>query len=207
MQIVGLECINLLVETGKAPLTNRRNGSVKGMAVRMTGTHCGERLRNCGATNHLEIMCHRKKKNPQAGVVTLIKTTEASHGFNGFLGLCEGHPLLETIPKDECTVEKCREEKKEGDKASEESSKSSNGEDDSFSFATLQAAEHPEMTMKDFLAAWDKRTPKPSVVTISSPSVRSDITSSTSPGALSSAVRKTKIACSVVNHFLLTCGI
>jgi hypothetical protein len=41
---------------------------------------------------HNEVIYERNLKRPHAGVVEVVKVTVATHGFDGFLGICAGHP-------------------------------------------------------------------------------------------------------------------
>ena len=187
MAIAGLKCVNVLVEDGgKAPKQRRKHGSIRGLCVRMSQTHFGDRLRKVGMVHHKEVLHNRFKKKPKDGVVTLIEANVADHGFKGWLGLCEGHPDLDKMDPSKFTVEKCRKEKENESSNSSASQSSTSGQSaqptnaappgDFMAFAS--ARQH--MVMKDVMAEWQKAgVPKPPVVTvatIASPSVYSEIT-------------------------------
>ena len=83
-------------------------------------THVNFTYRDNGKKYWKEIPYSRKLSRPQEGVVKVVKVTIASHGFDGYLGLCVGHTaLLDTTviaPKvDETTlIDFLRKQKEEG---------------------------------------------------------------------------------------------
>lgn len=56
-------------------------------------------FRQIGKEKYKEIIYQRELKvaKPGHGVQKIIKCTVESHGFDGFLGLCEGHSMLSQI--------------------------------------------------------------------------------------------------------------
>ena len=50
------------------------------------------RCRNIGQSYHKEIIYQRKLVKPMEGVVNVVKVTRSTHGYDGFLGYCVGHP-------------------------------------------------------------------------------------------------------------------
>ena len=55
-----------------------------------------------------EILYVRELKAPQKGVVKVVKVAVETHGYEGYVGLCEGHPdlLVDTTEKNEAEPEK-----------------------------------------------------------------------------------------------------
>jgi hypothetical protein len=100
--------------------------------------------REIGVVVHNEL-CYNKKLKPEdlrKGVVRTKKVTVASHGFDGSLGLCVGHPLLTQM-----AIE------------AEKAQPVSTFED----FAKQKAAEAggATMTLQQLLEEWNETNPKP----------------------------------------------
>ena len=75
---------------------NRRGGCISKIGTRVKQTHFIDKIRDAGRKEKKEIIYERwlSKKQPQDGVAKVIKTTTESHGFNGYIGLVNGHPDL-----------------------------------------------------------------------------------------------------------------
>jgi hypothetical protein len=121
--------------------------------------------REIGVIVHHEL-CYNKNLKPEdlrRGVVRTEKVTVASHGFDGFLGLCVGHPLLTQM-----AIE------------AEKAQPVSTFED----FANQKVAEAggATMTLQQLLEEWNENNPKPkevSVATNDNNSCTSSITTTT----------------------------
>ena len=53
--------------------------------------------RTIGLEVHREVVYHRYMSKPMKGVVRVIKVAEKDFGYDGYLGLGVGHPLLLTM--------------------------------------------------------------------------------------------------------------
>ena len=60
----------------------------------MKQTYIIDPIRSTGRDAHLEVIYNRSLKSPMRGVVSVIKVTVQSHGFDGYLGRCANHPGL-----------------------------------------------------------------------------------------------------------------
>ena len=91
---------NALV-SGEVVKTRRLYGSIRKMFVRMKQTLFVDVFRHTGLDRYQEVVYKRYLKKPMDGVATVVKVTEASHGYDGFLGLGMSHPSLlntQTLP-------------------------------------------------------------------------------------------------------------
>jgi hypothetical protein len=84
---------------GEKCKTRRKSGSIKGLTNRMKQTLFCDLLRHIGRDKYMEVIYNRYMKTPMKGVVKVIKVTKMSHGFDGYLGLCDGHPGLLVLDK------------------------------------------------------------------------------------------------------------
>lgn len=50
--------------------------------------------RTIGLDVHREVIYHREVSKPAKGIIKVIKVTTKDFGFNGYLGLANGNPLL-----------------------------------------------------------------------------------------------------------------
>lgn len=119
--------------------------------------------RNVGEGN-TEIVYHRKlsKDKRRKSVVDVVKVTDALYGYDGWLGICIGHPTLIHDAKPLRPAGKKEEEK--------ESSDGSDSTSDFLDALEERAKEDPDgkMTNKEILALLQqKMKTKPSVVTVS----------------------------------------
>ena len=83
--------------SGKKCLTKRKHGSIKSMFVRMKQTIFCDPIREASLRFKNQVLHQRKLDKPMEGVLAVIKVTKESHGFDGHLGLGEGHPELPEI--------------------------------------------------------------------------------------------------------------
>ena len=91
---------NALV-SGEVVKTRRLYGSIRKMFVRMKQTLFVDVFCRTGLDRCPEVVYKRYLKKPMDGVATVVKVTEASHGYGGFLGLGMSHPSLlntQTLP-------------------------------------------------------------------------------------------------------------
>ena len=97
--------------------------------------------RQIGRDIHKEVIYLRLLKNKKLafGVVRVEKVTIESHGFNGYLGFCEGHPQL--------TLMAIRNEKQLPQLAEEATLES---------FMREQSAKSSDMTVSELLEMWNK---------------------------------------------------
>ena len=123
--------------------------------------------RQIGRTVHCEILYIRKLSKLPEGVTKLVKSTNVDHGWNGWVGICVGHPTLiaDAVPlvsADESTfMDYCNKKAKEG--------------------CTMTAAE--------LVAEWtSKSKPKPRVVSVPVGDSESETSSVTDAAAVSVAV-------------------
>jgi hypothetical protein len=68
-------------------------GSIKQAIVRQKQSKYVNRFRKAGKKFHQEILYKRKVQLPK-DVVRVVQATFQSHGFNGLIGICAGHPSL-----------------------------------------------------------------------------------------------------------------
>ena len=134
---------------GKKPVkTRHRSGSIKVMLVRMKQTYFIERFRQIGFDLYHEVIYKRNMLvNRNQGVVQVVKVTKESHGYNGYLGLCVGHPSLldkQTLTPKQPNV---------------------SGQNDLLQYIADEAQKGSSMTASDILAAWTKRQPESSFTT------------------------------------------
>lgn len=95
---------------------------------------------------HHEVMYERCLASPAEGVVEVVKATKEDHGFDGYLGICVGHPNMLQIlnvaaqekTNQECLLNYLKEEAKRGSK----------------------------MTAQDILAVWEGKKENPEPVTV-----------------------------------------
>ena len=78
----------------KYPKKNHPGGCIKTMLVRMKQSSMVNGVRRLVKNQHKETLYHRNVGNSRE-VKCIVKVTKKSHGFNGYLGLCDGHPDLE----------------------------------------------------------------------------------------------------------------
>jgi hypothetical protein len=74
--------------------THRKHGSILSIGTRMKQTYFIDLIRATGRDAKLEVVYNRKLKSPMKGVVDVIKVTVHTHGYDGWLGRCTGHPDL-----------------------------------------------------------------------------------------------------------------
>lgn len=78
----------------KYPKKIHPGGCIKTMLVRLKQSSMVNAIRRLVRNQHCETLYHRNVKI-SSYVPCIIKVTKKSHGFNGYLGLCVGHPDLE----------------------------------------------------------------------------------------------------------------
>lgn len=157
MDKVKLRYKNQLVD-GTTPKTRRKSGTVKIMLVRMKQTYFIERFRHIGLEIHHEVVYKRHMKIHKCqGVVDIFKVTKASHGYDGFLGICVGHFSL--LEKSVITPA---------------------GQSDIFQFLEEQAKNGSTMTASDILAVWSKADPAAVTVNTASSPTLSSLTATSS---------------------------
>jgi hypothetical protein len=83
-----------VLSNGNICKTRRKHGSIKSMLVRMKQTVFIDPIRIAGRDHYQEVVYMRHLTKPMEGVVDVVKVTVASHGYNGWLGLCVGHLQL-----------------------------------------------------------------------------------------------------------------
>ena len=116
-----------------------------------------------GRETHHEVCYERNLKKPKNGVVEVLKVTKASHGFDGFLGICVGHPKLMAIQN----------------VAAQETLNHGSLLD----ILRAEAKKENSMTLQDILAVWDGKkgsSDKVGVATISPEAKRTIDTTPTS---------------------------
>jgi hypothetical protein len=69
-------------------------GSIKAIIVRLKQSNLVNKFRRTGRRVHREVILKKRPKKLSAGVKRLVNATVETHGFNGILGLYEGHPVL-----------------------------------------------------------------------------------------------------------------
>ena len=91
-----------------------------------------------GRNDHKEVIYQRQLVKPMEGVVQVIKVTTQSHGYDGYMGICVGHPNMLAI---------------QNVKAAEKVSQRSLLE-----FLEEKAKQGSDMSASDILAVWTKQT-------------------------------------------------
>ena len=91
---------------GKAPKNSSKGGSVTKILVRKKG-QIVERIRNTGKRAHKEAIYSKNEKPSQCAnpsknnipkmMFQVTENVEEEYGFQGKLGLCEGHPALKIL--------------------------------------------------------------------------------------------------------------
>lgn len=74
--------------------THRKHGSILSIGTRMKQTYFIDLIRAKGRDAKFEVVYNRCLKKPMKGVVDVKKVSVSSHGYDGWLGRCEGHPDL-----------------------------------------------------------------------------------------------------------------
>ena len=137
--------------SGAVPKTRRKSGSIKVMLVRMKQTYFIERFRHIGFEVHHEVIYKRHMMiHRSEGVVHVVKVTRASHGYDGFLGLCVGHPCL----LDKTVMSPAKHQKTDAQMS------------DIMQFLVEKARSNSTMTASDILAVWTRTSAKPVEVTV-----------------------------------------
>ena len=110
-------------------------------------------LRQIGRDIHREVIYLQLLKNKKlaVGVVLVEKVTIQSHGFNGYLGFCEGHV---------CLTKMAIYNEKRLPQQSEEVTLES--------FLKEQSAKSSNMTVSEVLEMWNKQQKRPTEVTLAS---------------------------------------
>jgi len=93
MKKLGLE-YSTKTSDGHNCKTNRRSGSIGSIGTRMKQTYFIDLIRATGRDAKLEVVYNRRLKSPMKGVVDVRKVYVSSHGYDGWLGRCIGHPDL-----------------------------------------------------------------------------------------------------------------
>jgi hypothetical protein len=70
-----------------------RGGSIKKLIVAKKGVMIVHPLRRVGGNFHKEVI-YKKNTKKSEKVVDWVQATYATHGFNGYIGRCIGHPDL-----------------------------------------------------------------------------------------------------------------
>jgi hypothetical protein len=77
---------------GEKPKKSHQGGSIKALYVRFKGSYFVNRFRNKGRTTHRDL--YRRKKGVAQCVKKMLVATFETYGFNGYIGICDGHPSL-----------------------------------------------------------------------------------------------------------------
>ena len=108
-------------------------------------------------------MYERCLVKPAEGVVQLVKATKMDHGFEGYLGICVGHPKLlqiQNVAAQEKTNQECL-----------------------LNYLKEEAERGSQMTAQDILAVWEKKKENPESVTVNPRKVTAKSKPTVSPEA------------------------
>lgn len=96
MQLLKLRYVDEYCDLAKDkyPKKIHPGGCIKTMLVRMKQSSMVNAVRRLVKNQHCETLYHRNV-GVSRDVKRIIRVTQKSHGFNGYLGLCVGHPDLE----------------------------------------------------------------------------------------------------------------
>ena len=114
MKRVGIKCVDIVIDRFESkskdaeagakrkrlppgpPKQRRRSGNVRIIVVRCCNTFIKSKFRDVGRRHYKEIILERKPKAgvKYEGIYDFKKVTVASHGFNGWLGICMGHSTI-----------------------------------------------------------------------------------------------------------------
>ena len=135
---------------GKPVKSRRLHGSIRKMLVRLKQTLFIDIFRTSGLDKHNEVIYKRHLTTPMKGVVAVVEVTEASHGYDGYLGLGAGHPELDEAKFPTPKVEL-------PDKT----------QSTLLAFLKNEAEMGSEMTASEILAVWTKEAPPAQAVSVS----------------------------------------
>jgi hypothetical protein len=93
MEKLGLE-YSAKTSDGHNCKTHRRHGSILSIGTRMKQTYFIDLIRATGRDSKMEVVYNRLLKTPMKGVLKVIEARKETHGYDGWLGLCAGHPDL-----------------------------------------------------------------------------------------------------------------
>jgi hypothetical protein len=93
MEKLGLE-YSTKTSDGHNCKTHRKHGSILSIGTRMKQTYFIDLIRATGRDSKLEVVHNRLLKSPMKGVVDVISVSKETHGYDGWLGRCAGHPDL-----------------------------------------------------------------------------------------------------------------
>jgi hypothetical protein len=98
MDLAKIKYVNVLCggETPVTPPTKRKTGSIAKIYKRMKQTYFNDLLRHTGKSTHCEVLYARKLRKPMKGVRDVVPVTKETHGFNGYIGYCDGHSRYAT---------------------------------------------------------------------------------------------------------------
>lgn len=137
---------NVLVN-GEKIKSRRMHGSIRKLLVRLKQTLFIDIFRTSGLDRHNEVIYKRFLDKPMKGVKKVVKVTETSHGYDGYLGLGEGHPALKLAHENPTPKEE------ESDKTQTSSL---------MAFLKKEAEKGSAMTAGEILAVWTKDDAPPS---------------------------------------------
>jgi len=162
------------------------------MFIRLKQTLFVDIFCQTGLQKHNEVIYKRHLKSPMKGVVKVVKVIEATHGYDGFMGLGVNHPALLKESLDDAV-------------------KVTSLTDNLLDFLKQEAESGSHKTASDILAIWTKtstqvleeKNKSPTEISLNSVSSRSNISSVTDSGE-SVSTNKSLIVLFSMGHNVLT---
>lgn len=101
MQVIGLEYSDL--HLNEKPKNTHDGDSIKGAIIKLKNQMIVQRIKRGVQKYHHEVL-YKRNVGISKGVLNLVSATISSHGFNGWVGQCAGHPdlvnrIMEEPPK------------------------------------------------------------------------------------------------------------